>query len=82
MDHRLFSLTVLISSYFIYNQIGAIDENAISSLSIVTQIVKSVAIWEGETIQSEYQLSQFAPRLLWILRDHVLLIRDLKNNKV
>lgn len=36
MDHRLFSLTVLISSYFIYNQIGAIDENSISSLSIIT----------------------------------------------
>lgn len=36
MDHWLFTLTVLISSYFIYNQIGAIDENSISSLSIVT----------------------------------------------
>ena len=61
MDHRIFSLTVLISSFFIYNQIGAIDENSISSLSIVTQIIKSVAIREGEKIESEYQLSQFAP---------------------
>lgn len=27
-------------------------------------------------------MSHFAPRLLWILRDHVLLTRDLKGNKV
>ncbi len=41
-----------------------------------------MAIREGEEIQSEYQLSQFAPSLLWIMRDHVLLTRDLKGNKV
>lgn len=35
MDHKLFSLTVMISSYFIFNQLGAIDENSIGSLSIV-----------------------------------------------
>ena len=31
-DMRIFSLALLLSSYFIYNSTGSIDENALSSL--------------------------------------------------
>lgn len=32
--------------------------------------------------RSEYQLSQYAPKFLWLLRDFVLEIRDVKGRKV
>lgn len=37
-DLKLFSLTLLLSSMFIYNTIGAIDENAIDSLGLVLKL--------------------------------------------
>lgn len=75
-DARLFALTVLLSSYFIYNSIGAIDELSINTLSLITYLIKTVALEENKALVSEYQLSQFAPKLLWILRDFILEIRD------
>ena len=75
-DSKLFALTVLISSYFIYNSVGAIDETSINTLSLITYLIKTVALEEGKKVVSEYQLSQFAPKLLWILRDFVLEIKD------
>lgn len=32
--------------------------------------------------RSEYELSQYAPKFLWVLRDFVLEIRDVKGRKV
>lgn len=75
-DSKLFALTVLISSYFIYNSIGAIDEVSINTLSLITYLIKTVSLEEGKKLVSEYQLSQFAPKLLWILRDFILEIKD------
>jgi hypothetical protein len=37
-DLRLFSLTLLLSSMFIYNTLGAIDEHAIDSLGLVLKL--------------------------------------------
>jgi hypothetical protein len=37
-DMRIFSLALLLSSYFVYNSMGSIDENALSGLSFVTNI--------------------------------------------
>lgn len=37
-DSRIFSLALLLSSFFVYNSMGSIDENALSSLSFVTNI--------------------------------------------
>lgn len=39
-DTRIFSMALLLSSLFIYNSVGAIDENALSTLSLVTNICK------------------------------------------
>lgn len=81
-DARLFALTVLLSSYFIYNSIGAIDELSINTLSLITYLIKTVALEENKALVSEYQLSQFAPKLLWILRDFILEIKDAQGRSV
>ncbi len=41
-DMRIFSLALLLSSYFLYNSVGSIDENALSNLSLVTNISKHI----------------------------------------
>ena len=41
-DMRIFSLALLISSFFLYNSMGQIDEAAISSLSLVVNLTKHI----------------------------------------
>ena len=37
-DVKIFTLAVLLSSYFIYNSMGSIDESALSSLNLVVNL--------------------------------------------
>jgi len=37
-DIKIFTMAVLMSSMFLYNSIGVIDETAINSLSLVTHL--------------------------------------------
>ena len=39
-DMRIFSLALLLSSFFVYNSMGSIDENALAGLSFVTNITQ------------------------------------------
>jgi hypothetical protein len=41
-DVRIFSMAILISSYFLYNSVGSIDENALSSLSLVINLTEHI----------------------------------------
>jgi hypothetical protein len=46
-DSRIFALTILLSSCFIYNSIGSIDENAIQNLSLIVNLTKNIHIKSG-----------------------------------
>ncbi len=37
-DTRIFLLALLLSSYFIYNSMGTIDENALQNLSLIVNL--------------------------------------------
>ena len=52
-DMRIFSLALLLSSYFLYNSTGSIDENALSSLSLVVNLTKHLQIRAGENSSSK-----------------------------
>lgn len=41
-DNKVFALTILISSMFIYNSMGSIDENAVQNLSLVVNLTKNI----------------------------------------
>lgn len=60
-DAKLFALSVLLSSYFMFNSVGAIDENAINQLSLVCHIVKNIAV-NANQISNEYELSYYSPK--------------------
>ena len=43
-DCRILALMMLLTSMFVYNSVGAIDENAISSLSLVINLTKHIRV--------------------------------------
>ena len=40
-DTKIFLLALLLGSYFIYNSMGTIDENAINNLSLIVRVTFS-----------------------------------------
>jgi hypothetical protein len=38
-DTKIFLFALLLSSYFVYNSMGTIDENAINNLSLIVRII-------------------------------------------
>ncbi|KAJ7947028.1 Guanylate-binding family protein [Quillaja saponaria] len=69
---QIFSLAVLLSSMFIYNQIGGIDEAALDRLSLVTQMTKHIRVRASGGRTSASELGQFSPIFVWLLRDFYL----------
>ncbi|XP_075476224.1 uncharacterized protein LOC142517720 [Primulina tabacum] len=78
---QIFSLAVLLSSMFIYNQMGGIDETALDSLSLVTEMTKHIRVRASGGRTSTSELGQFSPTFVWLLRDFYLdLVED--NRKI
>ncbi|KAK7362781.1 hypothetical protein VNO77_04903 [Canavalia gladiata] len=69
---QIFSLAVLLSSMFIYNQMGSIDEAALDRLSLVTQMTKHIRVRASGGKSSPSEIGQFSPIFVWLLRDHYL----------
>ena len=50
---QIFSLAVLLSSLFVYNQMGGIDEAALDRLSLVTEMTKHIRVRAGSKVRFE-----------------------------
>jgi len=78
-DMQIFSLCILLSSYFIYNSMGAIDEQAVDDLHLVLHLAKHIHVKSKKGAESEKlsELSNYFPGFLWVLRDfHLRLVDD------
>ncbi|CAL4888102.1 unnamed protein product [Urochloa decumbens] len=75
---QIFSLAVLLSSMFIYNQMGGIDEAALDRLSLVTEMTKHIRVRANGGRSTASELGQFSPIFIWLLRDFYL---DLVENE-
>uniref|UniRef100_A0A0E0NDK8 GB1/RHD3-type G domain-containing protein n=1 Tax=Oryza rufipogon TaxID=4529 RepID=A0A0E0NDK8_ORYRU len=69
---QIFSLAVLLSSMFIYNQMGGIDEAALDRLSLVTEMTKHIRVRANGGKSTASELGQFSPIFIWLLRDFYL----------
>lgn len=47
---QIFCLAVLLSSLFVYNQMGGIDEAALDRLSLVTEMTKHIRVRAGASV--------------------------------
>ena len=90
-DTRIFALALLLSSYFIYNSQGSIDEPALANLQVVTEVSRMVRVqaaaeapaprapWNAPSSDDSEgagaELSDFFPTFMWVVRDFVLEMR-------
>jgi len=70
-DSRIFALALLLSSLFIYNSVGSIDEGAVNTLSLVSNISQHIRIKSKEE-PSQEELGRLFPSFLWVVRDFSL----------
>jgi len=73
IDMKIFSISILLSSYFMYNSFGHIDENALENLSLVVHLSENISISSQQNNENDY--SKYFPYFHWVLRDFSL---DLK----
>lgn len=72
-DSRVFALTMLLSSCFIYNSMGVIDENAISNLGLVVGLSKYLQIRANQASSEEQDFDgSISPSFFWVVRDFSL----------
>jgi len=79
-DAKIFTIAVLISSFFIYNSVGTIDERSIGELEMVTAL--SQKIQTGGASSDSGQLIRFMPKFMWLLRDFMLELEDKHYRKI
>ncbi|CAK64544.1 unnamed protein product (macronuclear) [Paramecium tetraurelia] len=71
-DTRIFLFSLLLSSYFIYNSVGNIDENALNTLNLIVNLAKDIQQNNENTF----------PQFLWIVRDFALQMVDQQGNPI
>lgn len=75
-DSKIMILALLLSSHFVYNSTGTIDENALTNLSTYVNMAKKLKLRDDSREEDgldETVLEQF-PQFLWVVRDFSLRI--------
>jgi hypothetical protein len=67
-DIKIFSLSILLSSLFIYNNIGTISEYTLEDLDLVCNLTEHIHVNKA-TMESGVEFRHFFPSFLWVLRD-------------
>ena len=75
-DVRIFTLALLLSSAFMYNSVGAIDETAMQTLSLMTRVTENVRVHAADDSSTPDQLAEHMPQFFWVLRDFALRLID------
>ena len=88
-DTKIFLISILISSLFIYNSFGTIDENALNNLSLIVNLSKSLKLRNSNiknnnnnNLNEEEEMSKYFPSFLWLLRDFILKLEDNEGNVI
>ena len=81
-DSKIFLIAILISSLFIFNSVGTLDENEINNLSFVLNLSKTIKIKSVSIEDNEEDLAKYFPTLLWLLRDFSLKLEDKNGNVI
>lgn len=72
-DVRIFTLAILLSSYFIYNSMGSIDESSLNQLSLVVNLTKNIQLKEQKSVDVDpEEYAKIFPSFMWVIRDFAL----------
>lgn len=72
IDIKIFTLSVLLASMFVYNCLNAIDENAIEVLSLVVNLTKYISAQQKKDESGVYNQANYSPYFMWVIRDFSL----------
>ena len=72
-DVKILTLALLLSSSFIYNSIGAIDETALRSLNLMTRVSEFVRV---DATSNDESIGKYFPKFYWCLRDFSLRLEN------
>jgi len=76
-DTRIFALTILLSSCFIYNSVGSIDENALQNLNLIVNLTNYIELKASNAQIVEIEdYSVYFPSFFWVVRDFTLQLVD------
>ena len=75
-DTKIFLMALMLSSYFIYNSMGSIDEKAVQSLSLIINLSK--LLQKGD-VKDRQNIIECFPSFLWLVRDFALRLVDSNN---
>lgn len=78
-DVRIFTLALLLSSTFVYNSVGAIDETAMQTLALMTRVTENVRVRADGAAEG---LAEHMPDFTWVLRDFALKLTDRDNRPI
>jgi len=81
-DTKIFLIAVLISSLFIFNSFGTIDENSINSLSFILNLSQTIKLSNDSNKTNPNELAKHFPSFFWLLRDFTLKLVDQEGNKI
>ena len=74
-DVRIFTLALMLSSAFMYNSTGHIDEASLSTLGLMTRVTDGI-----KTSSSDVDIKKHMPSFHWVLRDFSLKLEDKEGN--
>ena len=80
-DTRIFLLALLLSSMFVYNSVGSIDECALQNLSLIVNLSKQLQVKSSQASDPE-EIAQYFPSFLWVLRDFALRLVDSQGSPI
>lgn len=72
-------MAMLLSSYFIYNSVGSIDEKAVQNLSLIINLSKML---QNGSEKDKQDIMNCFPTFLWLVRDFALRLEDQKGRKI
>jgi len=84
-DTRIFALGLLISTYFIYNSVGTIDEQALNNLYLVTRLSEHLQKTRADAASAADVDADAPPprgQFLWVVRDFSLQLRNANNDAI
>lgn len=83
-DHRLYQLSIMIASEFVYNVKSALDTSTIDNLRLVMESARKIPIIDGKTFDdlSEDQRREFYPSFLCTIQSSGLKLIDPETKEI
>ena len=73
-------MALLLSSYFVFNSMGTIDENALQNLSLIVNLSNQIQVSATGSGGDPDELAKFFPQFMWVVRDFTLRLQDAQGN--